>query len=280
MALFLLCLFPLGALAQGLVKGTVNDEAGDPIIGATVKVQGSQKGAITDLNGGFSVQAGSNATLTISYVGYETQTVKVAGRNNIVITLKEDNTQLNDVVVIGYGVQRKSDLTGAVASVKSDDLKNLSTADAAAALQGKVSGVNVLTNGSPGSGADIRVRGYSSNSENIAPLYIVDGLQVSSIQYLDPQTIESIEILKDAASAAIYGAEAGNGVVLVTTKKGDEGKVSVNYTGRATLQNFTRRPLLNRSDFLKYMTLEYGETDVQNRLKDFDYSHPYYSNGV
>ena len=280
MALFLLCLFPLGAMAQSVVKGTVNDEAGDPVIGATVKVQGSQKGAITDLNGQFSLEAASNATLVVTYVGYETQRVNVAGKRNIVITLKEDAQTLNDVVVIGYGVQRKSDLTGAVASVKADDLKDLSTSDAAAALQGKVSGVNVLMNASPGSGADIRVRGYSSNSENIAPLYIVDGLQVGSIQYLDPQLIESIEILKDAASAAIYGAEAGNGVVLVTTKKGEEGKVSVNYSGKFTLQNFTRRPLLKRSDFLKYMTLEYGETDVQNRLKDFDYSHPYYSNGV
>ena len=280
MALFLLCLFPLGAMAQSVVKGTVNDEAGDPVIGATVKVQGSQKGAITDLNGQFSLEAASNATLVVTYVGYETQRVNVAGKRNIVITLKEDAQTLNDVVVIGYGVQRKSDLTGAVASVKADDLKDLSTADAAAALQGKVSGVNVLMNASPGSGADIRVRGYSSNSEKIAPLYIVDGLQVGSIQYLDPQLIESIEILKDAASAAIYGAEAGNGVVLVTTKKGEEGKVSVNYSGKFTLQNFTRRPLLNRSDFLKYMTLEYGETDVQNKLKDFDYSHPYYSNGV
>ena len=280
MALFLLCLFPLGAMAQSVVKGTVNDEAGDPVIGATVKVQGSQKGAITDLNGQFSLEAASNATLVVTYVGYETQRVNVAGKRNIVITLKEDAQTLNDVVVIGYGVQRKSDLTGAVASVKADDLKDLSTSDAAAALQGKVSGVNVLMNASPGSGADIRVRGYSSNSEKIAPLYIVDGLQVGSIQYLDPQLIESIEILKDAASAAIYGAEAGNGVVLVTTKKGEEGKVSVNYSGKFTLQNFTRRPLLKRSDFLKYMTLEYGETDVQNRLKDFDYSHPYYSNGV
>ena len=275
MALFLLCLFPLGAMAQSVVKGTVNDEAGDPVIGATVKVQGSQKGAITDLNGQFSLEAASNATLVVTYVGYETQRVNVAGKRNIVITLKEDAQTLNDVVVIGYGVQRKSDLTGAVASVKADDLKDLSTSDAAAALQGKVSGVNVLMNASPGSGADIRVRGYSSNSEKIAPLYIVDGLQVGSIQYLDPQLIESIEILKDAASAAIYGAEAGNGVVLVTTKKGEEGKVSVNYSGKFTLQNFTRRPLLKRSDFLKYMTLEYGETDVQNRLKDFDYSHPY-----
>ena len=280
MALFLLCLFPLGALAQSVIKGTVNDEAGGPIIGATVKVQGSQKGAITDLDGKFSVEAASNATITISYVGYVTQNVKVAGKSNLTIVLKEDNTTLNDVVVIGYGVQRKSDLTGSVASVKADDIKNLSTADAAAALQGKVSGVNVLTNGSPGSGADIRVRGYSSNSENISPLYIVDGLQVKSIQYLDPQLIESIEILKDAASAAIYGAEAGNGVVLVTTKKGDEGRVSVNYTGRATLQNFTRRPLMNRKDFLKYIAYEYGQEDVDKRLKDFDYNHPYYDGGV
>ena len=280
MALFLLCLFPLGALAQSVIKGTVNDEAGGPIIGATVKVQGSQKGAITDLDGKFSVEAASDATITISYVGYVTQNVKVAGKSNLTIVLKEDNTTLNDVVVIGYGVQRKSDLTGSVASVKADDIKNLSTADAAAALQGKVSGINVLTNASPGSGADIRVRGYSSNSQNIAPLYIVDGLQVSSIQYLDPQLIESIEILKDAASAAIYGAEAGNGVVLVTTKKGDEGRVSVNYTGRATLQNFTRRPLMNRKDFLKYIAYEYGQEDVDKRLKDFDYSHPYYDGGV
>ena len=169
MALFLLCLFPLGAMAQGIVKGTVKDVAGEPIIGATVKVEGSKAGAITDFAGDFQIQAGSNATLVVSYVGYETQIVKVAGRNNIAITMTEDNTQLNDVVVIGYGVQRKSDLTGAVASVKSDDIKNLSTTDAAAALQGKVSGVNVLTNASPGSGADIRVRGYSSNSEYIAP---------------------------------------------------------------------------------------------------------------
>ena len=280
MFLFLLCLFPLGAVAQSIVKGTVKDEAGEPIIGASVQVEGTKTGSVTDFNGNFSVQAASNATLMITYIGYAPERVKVEGRNNINVTLREDAQSLNDVVVIGYGVQKKSDLTGSVASVKSDDIKNLSTTDAAAALQGKVSGINVLTNASPGSGADIRVRGFSSNSEYIAPLYIVDGLQVSSIQYLDPTMIESIEILKDAASAAIYGAEAGNGVVLVTTKKGDEGKVSVNYTGRATLENFTRRPLLDRQGFLKYMTYEYGEKDVQSRLNDNDYSHPYYAGGV
>ena len=151
MALFLLCLFPLGALAQSLVKGTVKDVAGDPIIGASVKVQGAKTGAITDLNGNFSVQANTNATLVVSYIGYTTETVKVAGRNNISVTLKEDAQTLNDVVVIGYGVQKKSDLTGSVAQVKAEDLKHRSTTDAAAALQGKAAGVQILnSSGKPG----------------------------------------------------------------------------------------------------------------------------------
>ena len=218
--LFLLCLFPLGALAQGTVTGTVNDEAGEPIIGASVQVQGTKTGAITDFNGNFSVQAGSNATLVISYIGYTSATVKVNGRNNITVVLKEDAQTLNDVVVIGYGVQKKSDLTGAVASVKGDEIKNLSTTDAAAAMQGKVSGVQIInTSGDPTAGASIRVRGYSSNSGSLGPLIIVDGLKVDGIQYLDPTLIESMEVLKDGASAAIYGAQAGNGVVLITPPK-------------------------------------------------------------
>ena len=278
--LFLLCLLPMGALAQGVVRGTVNDDAGNPIIGASVKVVGTSTGAISDLNGKFSVNAASNATLSISYVGYITQRVNVAGRQNITVVLQEDNNSLEDVVVIGYGVQKKSDLTGSVASVGSDELKALSTTDAGAALQGKVSGLNVLTNGAPGEGADIRIRGYSSNGGNISPLYIVDGLQVDNIQYLDPQMIESIEILKDAASAAIYGARAGNGVVLITTKTGGENKVNISYTGRATQQNFTKRPTMGREDFLKYMAAEYGQEDVNQKLKDFDYNHPYYAGGV
>jgi len=270
MALFLLCLFPLGAMAQSIVKGTVNDAAGEPIIGATVKVQGSQKGAITDINGSFSVQADQNATLVISYVGYETQNVKVAGRNNVVVTLKEDNTQLNDVVVIGYGVQRKSDLTGAVASVKSEDLMNRSTTDAAAATQGKAAGVQVLNGtGKPGAGANIRVRGYSSNSSNIGPLLIVDGLQVSSIQYLDPSMIESMEVLKDAASAAIYGAEAGNGVVLITTKSGSKGKGSINYTAKFTNQSLGHvGKLLNASEFIDWMGMQIGHDVVKQDMED------------
>ena len=160
-------------------------------------------------------------------MGYKKQIIKLQGRTNLNVRLVEDTKVLDEVVVVGYGVQRKSDLTGSVASVKADELKGLSTTDAAAALQGKAAGVQILNgSGKPGQGASIRVRGYSSNSNNIGPLLIVDGLQVSSIQYLDPSMIESMEVLKDAASAAIYGAEAGNGVVLITTKSG---AISGNY---------------------------------------------------
>jgi TonB-linked SusC/RagA family outer membrane protein len=280
MLLALLCLLPLGALAQSTVRGTVVDESGEPIIGASVKLVGARGGSVTDMNGQFSITAASNAQLEISYVGYATQRVGIGGRQNIRITLAEDTNSLDDVVVIGYGVQKKSDLTGSVASVRADDLKALSTSDAGAALQGKVSGVNVLMNGAPGEAADIRIRGNSSNGGNISPLYIVDGLQVDNIQYVDPQMIESIEILKDAASAAIYGARAGNGVVLITTKKGADNKANVTYTGRFVQQNFTKRPVMNRSEFLQYMAYQYGQADVDQKLKDFDYSHPLYPGGV
>ncbi len=255
--LFLLCLFPLGAMAQSVIKGTVSDEAGEPIIGASVKVQGTKTGAVTDFNGNFSVEANANSTLVISYIGYTTATVKVNGRNNIEVSLKEDSQTLSDVVVIGYGVQRKSDLTGAVASVKGDDIKNLSTTDAGAALQGKVTGVQIINSGSPGAGAEIRVRGYSSNSGNTGPLLIVDGLKVDNIQYLDPSLIESMEVLKDGASAAIYGAQAGNGVVLITTKSGNKGTAKVSYTFKAANQRLGKKAELYNAeqwiDFHKFL---------------------------
>jgi len=270
MALFLLCLFPLGALAQSLIKGTVKDVSGDPIIGASVKVQGSKSGVITDFDGNFSIQADNNATLVISYIGYTTESIKVAGKNNLSVTLKEDAQTLNDIVVIGYGVQKKSDLTGSVASVKAEDLKHRSTTDAAAALQGKAAGVQILnSSGKPGQGASIRVRGYSSNSSNIGPLLIVDGLQVSSIQYLDPSMIESMEVLKDAASAAIYGAEAGNGVVLITTKSGakSKGQGSITYEVKFTNQNLGHvGKLLNAGQFKDWMDMQLGEVEKDGKM--------------
>ena len=268
--LFLLCLFPLGALAQSTVSGTVNDESGEPIIGASVKVQGTQTGAITDFNGNFNVQAGANATLQISYIGYVSASVKVNGRSNITVTLKEDAQTLNDVVVIGYGVQKKSDLTGAVASVKGDDIKNLSTSDAGAALQGKVTGVQIINSGSPGGGAEIRVRGYSSNSGNTGPLLIVDGLKVDNIQYLDPTLIESIEVLKDGASAAIYGAQAGNGVVLITTRNGSKGKAHVTYSLKASLQSLGKKSeLFHANDYIDYHKYLGDLTDAELEQKAY-----------
>ena len=177
---------------------------------------------------------------------------------------------LNDVVVIGYGVQKKSDLTGAVASVKGDEIKNLSTSDAAAALQGKVTGVQIINSGAPGAGAEIRVRGYSSNSGDLSPLLIVDGVQVDNISYLDPTMIESIEILKDAASAAIYGAQAGNGVVLVTTKKGATGGARVSYSLKAASQSLGKKAeIFNAADYKEYQ--KYIGNINDDMIKDYAY---------
>ena len=257
------------AMAQITVKGQVlSSTDGEGLIGAAVQEVGTTNGAVTDYNGNFSLKVKEGASLKISYVGYIPQTLKA--KANMVITLKEDTKALDDVVVIGYGVQKKSDLTGAVASVKEADLRNRSTTDAAAALQGKAAGIQILnSSGKPGQGAQIRVRGYSSNSDDIGPLLIVDGLQVDNIQYLDPSMIESIEVLKDAASAAIYGAEAGNGVVLVTTKSGQKGTGSISYSGKFTNQSLGFVPeLLNASQFKDWMGMQLGTSEVEGAMND------------
>lgn len=260
------------ALAQIQIKGTiVSDKDSESMIGVAILEQGTNNGRISDLDGNFSIEVkNNNASLVVSYVGYKTQTIKVNGRSVINIRMEEDTKLIDEVVVIGYGVQKKSDLTGSVASVKAEELKGLSTTDAAAALQGKASGVQILNgSGKPGQGASIRVRGYSSNSSNIGPLLIVDGLQVSSIQYLDPSMIESMEVLKDAASAAIYGAEAGNGVVLITTKSGKKGQGSITYSAKWTNQSLGNVPtLLNASQFKDWMTMQLGAETVNGTLAD------------
>lgn len=250
-----LCLFPAGMSAQSIVKGVVNDPSGEPIIGATVKVAGTKQGVVTDLDGKFTIDAAPNATLTVTYIGMKPYTVKAEAGKTLTITLKDDSEVLNDVVVIGYGVQKKSDLTGAVASIKSDDIKGLSTTDAGAALQGKAAGVQIINSGGPGEAADIRIRGYSSNSGSIGPLLIVDGLKVDNIQYLDPSMIESMEVLKDAASAAIYGAQAGNGVVIITTKNGaaNGGKAQISYSSKFTIQSLGKRAeLFDAAEYIEY----------------------------
>lgn len=271
-AAFVLC--SGNAFAQNRsLSGKVVDGTGAPVVGAAVMVAGnSSNGTVTDMEGQFKMTVPSNATLIVSCLGFADKQVQVGNLSVITITLEEDVTYLDETVVIGYGVQKKSDLTGAVASVREDDLKNRSTSDAAAALQGKVAGVQIVTNsGAPGSGTGIQVRGVSSNSGNIGPLIIVDGLKVSSIQYLDPSLIESMEVLKDAASAAIYGAEAGNGVVLVTTKQGGKGTASISYSGKYILQSLAHKPeMLNAQQFIDYKELQ-GYA-IQDMLKNANYN--------
>jgi outer membrane receptor for Fe3+-dicitrate len=184
-------MIPFALKAQISVSGTVLDANNDPLPGVNVVQTGSTNGTITDLDGKYTINVPSDATLTFSYIGFNNHVENVNGRTSIPpITLESDDKEIEQVVVVGYGTQRKSDLTGSVASVGTDDLKNRSTTDAAAALQGKVSGVQILNNsGAPGEGAKIRVRGYSSNDGNIGPLLIVDGLKVDNIQYLDPSMI-------------------------------------------------------------------------------------------
>lgn len=268
-----LLFFSFWSMAQTLtVKGIVSDEKNTPIPGVTVAVKGTTVGTVTDIEGQYTISVPSgNKFLTFSFVGMTTQEVNVNGRNQVDVTMVEDVIGLEEIVAVGYGTVKKSDVTGSVVSIRSDALQNLATSDAAAALQGKASGVQVLSNsGAPGQGATIRVRGYSSNSDGIGPLLIVDGLQVDNIQYLDPSLIESVEVLKDAASAAIYGAAAGNGVILVTTKTGSKGSSSISYDMSMVNQSLARHPeIFNAEDFIAYK--EMSGIDIQSMLKQNNY---------
>ena len=254
------------------LRGKVVDSSGEPVIGASVVLVGNNSvGAITDLDGNYSLQVPANSSVTVSFIGYQSQTVAVGGRSTINFTLEEDNEFLEETVVIGYGVQRKSDLTGSVASVKESDLAFRSTSDAAAALQGKAAGIQVTNaSGAPGKGSEIRVRGVSSNGgSGLGPLLIVDGLKVDNIQYLDPSMIESIEVLKDAASAAIYGAQAGNGVILVTTKNGakaTDGNVFFQYQIDFNRLGH-RAQVMNAEEYLDWMGRS-GEFTKEQVLAD------------
>ena len=250
--LFLLCMIPIGMNAQ-TVKGTVNDVAGEPIIGATVKVQGGNDATITDLDGNFTIKAASNATLTITYVGYVSQQVQVGGRNNITITLKEDNTTLNDVVVIGYGTMKKKLVTGATVQVKGEEIAKLNTTNALEAMQSSTPGVQITQSSSqPGKGYKVYIRGIGTTGDS-QPLYVIDGVAGGSLDGINTNDIESIDILKDAASAAIYGARAANGVILVTTRQGKSGKIELSYNGAIGWSNAYKRPQL--LDAQQYMTI-------------------------
>ena len=242
---------------QRAITGTVLDGTGQPVIGASVMLVGnSTTGTVTDVDGNFSLTVPNGSTLSVSCIGYSTQTFVVGNQAVYNIVLQEDTEFLEETVVIGYGVQRKSDLTGSVSSIREEEFQNRSTSDAAAALQGKAAGIHIInSSGAPGASAAIRVRGYSSNSGNIGPLLIVDGLKVDNISYLDPSMIQSMEVLKDAASAAIYGAQAGNGVVLITTKSGsaNNGRSSITYDYKLTRQTLGKKAeIFHAKDWIAY----------------------------
>lgn len=253
---FLSLLFSIYAQAQDIVvNGIVNDESGMPIPGASILLKGSSKSASSDFDGKFQMQVPTNGVLAISYVGYGTVQESIKGRSEVIIKLVSQSQDLNEVVVVGYGSQKKSVVTGAISGVKASDLKDLPITRVEQSLQGRVSGVTIAANaGQPGSSSTIRVRGITSFGNN-EPLWVVDGVIVDSggIGYLNQSDIESMEVLKDAASQAIYGARAAAGVILVTTKKGKSGKMSVNYTGYTGFSSSARK--LDLLDATQYATI-------------------------
>ena len=258
----------VGAFAQIEVKGHVKDAAGEDIIGATVRVEGTQTATVSDFDGNFVLKANQGATISVSYVGYQTATVKAAP--TVEVTLQDDAAVLNEVVVIGYGVARKSDLTGSVTALKPDSKNKGLVVNAQDMLQGKVAGVNITTNsGEPGAGAKIRIRGGSSLSASNDPLIVIDGIPMDNsgvagspniLSTINPQDIESFNVLKDASATAIYGSRGSNGVIIITTKKGRSGMApQVSYAGSLTIsKNNKTLKVMDGDEFRSYITNLYG----------------------
>ena len=258
----LVCIPSLFAQRTLAVTGRVVDETGQPMIGAGIVQKGTTNGTVSNLDGTYSITVPEGAVLEFSSVGYVTQE-RVADQSLINVQLELDQLMIEETVVVGYGVQRKSDVTGAISQVKASDIENRTITRAEQALQGKTAGVALITTSAqPGASPTIRIRGFSSNGTS-DPLYVVDGLLVSDIGNLDPNNIASIEVLKDAASAAIYGAQAGNGVVLVTTKTGTKGTSSITYEMQYSLNNLVRRPKLLNSEQAIQQYLEMDATRTQ-----------------
>lgn len=263
--LFLLSFLCLGItqslLAQsGSVKGKVTDDKGDAIPGVSITVQGTQQGTLTDAEGVYSIDVAGNATLVFSFLGYLKQEVAVSNRSTIDVSLKTDTKALEEVVVVGYGTQRKVETTGSIASVKAADLVQTPVANIAQGLQARVAGVQINQNsGSPGGNISVRIRGTNSITGSSEPLYVIDGIQiangggitdVSPLSTINPNDIESVEVLKDASASAIYGARAANGVILITTKRGKNGATRVTYDGYYGSQKVNKTlDVLNASQF-------------------------------
>ena len=248
------------AVQQGKkVTGVVVDGTGEPVIGANVVVKGTTNGTITDFDGNYTIEGvPADGVLVISYIGYLSQEIPVGNQSAINVTLKEDTQTLDEVVVVGYGTQQKKDITGSVAVVDTKDLLASSGSSATQQLQGKAAGVYIGQSGSPGSQSMVRIRGINTVNDN-GPLYVIDGVSTRNqdLSSLNPNDIESMQVLKDASSAAIYGAQAANGVILITTKKGTRsGQPKLTYDGYVGMQKTGKRyDVLNSTDRLN---LEWG----------------------
>lgn len=253
-----LWIFSFNAVAQNItIKGNVQDEKGEPIIGATIMVKGTTQGTVSDTDGNFTLtNVPSDAILQISYIGYTTLEIPVAGKTTFKVVLQEEVQALEEIVVVGYGVQKKSDVTGAIVSVNNEKLTSMPSTNTLEALQGKAAGVDIVNSLRPGTIGDIYIRGVRSLTASNAPLYVVDGVPLmssSGIETINPQDIEAIDILKDASATAIYGSRGANGVVLVTTKKGSSGKLSMNYSGSFTNQDMVwRSRYMNVAEYVEF----------------------------
>ncbi len=269
------------------VSGTVTDQSGIAVVGANVIIEGTTQGTITDLNGKYTITVPRSETVLVySFIGYETQKVKVGGQSVIDVVLVEATTELDDVVVIGYGVQKKSDLTGAVSSVSKEKLVEMPANSLDQVLQGRAAGVTVIPNtGMPGGAVSIQIRGISSIN-GTEPLVIVDGVR-GSLSYLNPGDIESVEILKDASSAAIYGATGGNGVILVTTKKGKTGKLTTNFNSYVGVQKaWKAMDIMDAQEYAEAMNIinalrgSAAFTTQPDTLENYDWQDIMFRNAV
>lgn len=249
-----LCLYlmlPLGIFAQSIsVTGVVKDASGETVIEATVREKGADNATVTDLNGNYTIRVAPKAALVFSYVGYKNAEVNVGGRTSVSVTLQEDNHTLNELVVIGYGTMKKSDLTGAVGSLAAKDMENAPVANIGQAMQGKIAGLQVVDAGKPGDNVSIKIRGLGSIN-NCDPLVVIDGVPTDlGLNAINTADVERIDVLKDASATAIYGSRGANGVVMVTTKKGKEGKGRLAFATNVSFQNATKTPsLLNAAEY-------------------------------
>ena len=270
------------AHAQVTATGVIVDEAtGEPVIGASVLEEGTTNGTITDFDGNFQLNVASGAKLVISYVGYKSQNVAAAA--NLRIKLAEDSEVLDEVVVTGYTTQRKADLTGAVSAVSAKDLEKQQENNPMKALQGKIPGMNISADGNPSGAATVRIRGIGTLNDN-DPLYIIDGVPTKSgMHELNPNDIESIQVLKDAASASIYGSRAANGVIIITTKKGAEGKIRVDLDASVAVQSYVNRMrVLNSEQYGRALWQAYindGVADPNTNVLGYRYDWGYNAQG-